>query len=97
MPFDPTGRTPRAVPFRLEDYITLAEWTGRQQRPGKRGVIAETLPPVLHRLGLSEETFLKMSGQLLKTFGSAIGTPDTMSEYCARRELKYLRGVSALR
>ena len=97
MPFDPTGRMPRAIPFPLEDYIMLADWTGRQQRPGKRCVIAETLPPILHRVGLSEDIFLKMSGQLLKTFGSAIGKPDTMAEYCARRELKYLRGVSALR
>jgi hypothetical protein len=96
MPFDATGRTPWAIPFGLEDYITLADWTGRQQRPGKRGVIAKSLPPILQHLGLDQDTFLAMSGQMLKTYGSAIGMPSSMAEHCARRELKYLRGVAAL-
>ena len=97
MPFDATGRTPWAIPFALEDYIELADWTGRQQRPSKRGTISESLPPILMRLGLNEDTFVRMSGQLLKTFGRAIGAPQAMAEYCGRRELAYLRGIAALR
>ncbi len=97
MPFDATARTPWAIPFGLEDYIHLAEWTGRHQRADKRGAISGELPPVLQRLGLDADTFRAMSGQLLKTFGSAIGSPATIAEHCARRELKYLRGTSCLR
>lgn len=88
MPFDATRRTQWAIPFGLEDYIALADWTGRQHRPGKRGAIPEILP----RLGLDGEKFLAMSEQPLKTFGSAIGLPAALAEHCARRELKYLRG-----
>jgi hypothetical protein len=36
-----------------------------------------------------------MSEQPLKAFGSAIGLPAALAEHCARRELKYLRGVNA--
>ncbi len=96
MPFDATGRTPWAIPFGLEDYVALADWTGRQQRPGKRGAIAAHMPPVLQRLGLEPQAFLTMSGQLLKVFGRAVGAPEKMVEHCVRRELKYLRGVAAL-
>lgn len=94
MPFDATSRTPWAIPFGLEDYIALADWTGRQHRPGKRGAMAKGLPPILDRLGLEPQAFLTLSGQLLKAFGSAIGAPAAMAEHCARRELKYLRGVA---
>ena len=97
MPFDATGRTTWAIPFGLEDYVALADWTGREPRPGKRGSIAKGSPPILHRLGIEPEAFLTMSGQLLRVFGSAVGAPASMAEHCARRELKYLRGLAALR
>lgn len=97
MPFDVTGRTSSAIPFGLEDYIALAEWRGRLQRPDKRGSIRKDSTPVLERLGLDEEAFLAMSGQLLNTFGSAIGSSATMTEHCTRRDLKYLRGATAVK
>lgn len=97
MPFDATGRTAGAIPFALQDYIELADWTGRQYRPGKRGAIATSIPPILCSLGLQEEVFMTMSGQLLKTYGSAVGLPTMMVDHCARRELKYLRGIGASR
>lgn len=95
MPFDAGGRRPGAIPFGLEDYISLADWSGRQQRHDKRGAIVGSLPPALQRLGLEEEAFLTMSGDLMKAFGSVIGSPATMADHCARRDLRYLRGVQA--
>lgn len=93
MPFDASGRLPSAIPFALDDYIRLADWRGRQQHPDKRGTISGPLLPVLHRLGLDEQTFVAMSGELMKKFGNAIGAPATIAEHCARHELRYLRGV----
>ncbi len=91
MPFDATGRAPSAIPFDLGEYIRLADWRARQQQRDQS--ITETRPPALHRLGLSEEAFLAMSGQLMKTFGNAIGSPAAIAEHCARRELRYSRGL----
>lgn len=96
MPFDATARASWAIPFALRDYIELADWTGRQHRPGKRGAIEASVPPILGGLGLEEEIFLAMSGQLLKVFGSAVGLPAMMVDHCERREMKYLRGIAAL-
>ncbi len=97
MPFDATGQTPWAIPFGLEDYVALVDWTGRQHRSGKRGAINSQLPQLLERLGLDADAFLMISGQLLKAFGSAVGAPAAMAEHCARREMKYLRGVVTAR
>lgn len=99
MPFndDVTGYTVSKIPFRLSDYIELAEWRGRQQRPGKTGIISDASPSVLDQLDVDPEGFLIMSGQLLKTFGSAIGSHDAMADHCARNDLKYLRGAKVLK
>lgn len=42
---------PDRIPFRLMDYLELVDWTGRQIRDDKRGHIANTMPPILSRLG----------------------------------------------
>lgn len=97
MPFEATGCASWAIPFALQDYIELADWTGCQHRPGKRRAITASIPPILGGLGLEEEVFLVMSGQLLKAFGSAVGLSAMMVEHCARRELKYLRGIATTR
>ena len=97
MRFDPTGKNPASIPFSLNDYLALADWAGRQHRHDKRGAISDDQPPILQRLGMSEAEFVTMSGQLLKTFGSAVGSPSTMNAHCKRRELKYLRGAGAVR
>jgi hypothetical protein len=97
MPFDPAGKNLSAIPFALKDYLTLADWAGRQHRDGKRGAIAQQQPPILQRIGMNEDAFLTMSGQLLKTYGSAIGSPATISQFCKRRDLRYLRGTVAVR
>lgn len=97
MPFDPAGKNPSAIPFSLKDYLALADWAGRQHRDGKRGAIAQQQPPILQRIGMNESSFLAMSGQLLKTYGSAIGSPATINQFCKRRDLRYLRGTVAVR
>ena len=97
MPFDPTGKNLSAIPFALKDYLTLVDWAGRQHRDGKRGAIAQQQLPILQRIGMNDDAFLTMSGQLLKTYGSAIGSPATIGQFCKRRDLRYLRGTVAVR
>jgi len=49
---------PDGIPFSFEDYAQLVDWTGRQQKPGKRGYIASRLPPILLRLSIEPEQWL---------------------------------------
>lgn len=93
MPFDATGRTAWAIPFGLEEYVELVEWTGRGAHPGKRGQIAPGTPCVLARLGIAHDEFLTAATHSLRTFGSAIGAPSEMIRICTKRQWRFLRGI----
>lgn len=97
MPFDATGRTAWAIPFGLQEYVELVEWTGRGAHPGKRGQIAPDTPGVLARLGIAHGEFLAASTYALRTFGSAIGAPSEMIRVCAKRQWRFLRGINLAR
>ena len=47
--------------MRLSEYLKLVDTTGRYLAPGKRGRIDPTLEPILTRLGLSAEQWIKTS------------------------------------
>jgi REP element-mobilizing transposase RayT len=97
MPFDATSQTPWAVPFALEDYLELLDWTGRAIRSDKSGHIPSGHPKILDRLGIDAERFIGYSERLLKEFGTAVGAPAAMIDLCARRQTKYLHGIRAAR
>lgn len=97
LPFDGTGRLRAVIPFALEDYLELVETTGRCLHPGKRGQITEKVPPLLDRMGIDPQCFIDCAGEMMRRFGSAIGAPAHLTELCAARQVKYLRGISAAR
>ena len=45
--------------FSLRDYLELVDYTGRIIHPSKRGYIPDTKPPILTRLGLSPDEWLR--------------------------------------
>ena len=97
MPFDATGRTEPAVPFGFEDYLQLVEATGRVIREDKRGFIDGETPPLLVRLGIDPDQFIRTSSHMLRQFGSAVGTPARITARCDARQTRYLRGIGAAR
>jgi len=97
MPFDATTQPPWAIPFAFEDYLELVDWTGRALREGQAGYIKAQEPKILARLGIDGERFIGYAERLLKAFGTAVGAPASLTELCARRQTKYLRGVQVAR
>lgn len=97
MPFDATGRTEWAVPFAFDDYLELVDWTGRAMHPTKKGSIAASQPKILDRIGVDGAAFISFATRLLKEFGSAVGAPSALIDLCARRQIKYLRGIHTAR
>lgn len=97
MPFDPTSRLKAAIPFAFEDYLDLVETTGRSLHPNKRGLINARVPRLLQRLAIDPERFIECATGMMKQFGSAIGAPAHLTELCAVRQVKYLRGIQAAR
>jgi hypothetical protein len=49
---------PPGLPFSLRDYAELVDWSGRQYKPAKRGVVAEGLPSIIARLSIEPERWL---------------------------------------
>ncbi|WP_019594252.1 transposase [Thioalkalivibrio sp. ALM2T] len=97
LPFDATGRAECAAPFAFEDYLELVEATGRVIREDKRGFIHDDAPPLLERLGIDPDQFIRAASRMLQQFGSAIGTPAHLTARCDARQTRYLRGMAAAR
>lgn len=61
-----TDQEQTGLPYSLSDYLMLVDWTGRAIRDNKRGYIANTLPPILHRLNIPRKAWLLNSCQFEK-------------------------------
>jgi len=97
MPFDATAQISWAVPFAFEDYLELVDWMGRALRADKPGYIKAQVPKILVRLGIDGERFIGYAERFLKEFGTAVGAPASLTNLCARRQARYLRGIRTAR
>ena len=88
------NRTRRAsnkgfLSMRLEDYLRILDWTGRQMRRDKRGSIPAEMSPILERLGLSEECWIDCVRNFGRWFhrvaGSAVRNQEPIMPHPIRR------------
>ena len=68
--------------YRVEDYIELVDWTGRQVRDDKRGRIDDDQPAILERLGIETEHWLYLTQHYQSSFKSLVGTVYRAREAC---------------
>ena len=73
---------PAGVAYRVEDYIELVDWTGRQIREDKRGRIDDDQPAILDRLGIETEHWLYLTQHYQSSFKSLVGTAYRVREAC---------------
>ena len=82
----------KAIPFNLNDYLTLVDWTGRTIRNDKRGSIPESLPPILERLQMSQDTWLEAVHKASHRYGLAKGTIERLQDYANAIGNRWIRG-----
>ncbi|MGF1765354.1 hypothetical protein [Aliivibrio kagoshimensis] len=70
---NPTNEMIKGIPFRLDDYLELVDWSGKQIRPNKRGAIDASAPPVLQQLNLEQKEWLKLCTTLEQNRASIVG------------------------
>ncbi len=59
-PLRSQGQNPdTAIPFTLGSYLELVDWTGRIVRQVKRGCMPANTPPILERLNIDPDEWLK--------------------------------------
>lgn len=100
MPFSGTinDTTPaNALPFSFLDYLELVDWTGRAIKDDKRGHIPANHPPILQRLGVASDQWLKASSRLEDHFYYAVGPVASLKQFAGRLNKRWLHGTSACR
>ncbi len=61
------------IPFELDEYLNLVDWTGRVLRSDKRGVINTDLPPILERLNIASSAWKTLTTSFEQQFNHWIG------------------------
>lgn len=83
------------LPLKLEDYLQLLDWTGRQLAEGKLGAIPNDLAPVLERLGMvsaTAEKWLDLVANFDKLFTHIVGTSQQLADHASVAGRRYFRG-----
>ncbi|PCK31683.1 transposase, partial [Pseudoalteromonas piscicida] len=77
----PRNHMPKGLPFELKSYIELVELTGQCIRADKRGYIKEA-QPILTRLNIEPENWIKLTTQFSRVFRGAVGREGALTDYC---------------
>lgn len=84
-----------SLPHNFSDYLELVEWTGRVMREDKRGYIPSNLPPILQRLNVAPDQWLKAANGIERHFTHAIGPVASLEQFCERLKRHWLHGTNA--
>jgi hypothetical protein len=71
-------------------YLELLDWTGRQLRRDKVGVIPEHLAPILRRIGLDARAWCDVVQKFGRVFKRAAGTPESLAQEAIRSGQRWL-------
>ncbi len=93
------GSNPEAqgLPFLLNDYLQLADWTGKLIREDKRGAIDESLPPILERLALDKEAWKILTRQFEQQFGQWVGSEHIVRQLYSDKKYQRIPSTSHYR
>lgn len=85
------------LPLKLNQYLQLLDWTGRQVCTNKQGAIPAQLKPILERLQLSSDCWVDLIDGFGRWFHRVAGRPPSMETECQRRGRSWLHGISRAR
>jgi REP element-mobilizing transposase RayT len=93
---DTEDRTDVLLPFTLEGYIDLVDWTGRAVRGNKHSALTRAAPSALQATGLNARQWLALSLDIQRASLKAIGSMDTVRQYTQSQGLQWLSGQRQL-
>jgi REP element-mobilizing transposase RayT len=91
--FASSGHRDSAIPFGLQEYLALVDWTGRAIRPDKRGLIDEQLPGIAQRLSIDAEAWKHSMRPGGNVFGRAMGKLNHMRLHANTLGQSWVRGL----
>lgn len=93
LPFQAPNLSEHVIPYRLEDYLELVDWTGRVIRPGKSGAIDAHLPRIMDRLGVVARAWQTSMQPRGNGFGRAIGALSKLRLHASTLGQSWVRGL----
>lgn len=82
------------VSVRLDEYLKLLDWTGRQLVAGKRGTIPMELAPILERLAIQPSAWLEGIESFDKKFGKVVASVAGMAKKAAATGRRWFQGLT---
>ncbi len=93
MPFRSQGQNPdKALPYILHDYLELVDWSGRAVRSDKKGSIPSDIPPILTRLEIDSNEWLKTM-KWNNRFYRAVGRLEAMKTFAREMGQQWVQGL----
>ncbi len=88
---------PKGLAFHLDDYLQLVDETGRlilnNSLNDKRGAISDAAMPILNRLNIPSDNWLKLTTEFTRLFKGPVGRLQELDAYCAHLERKRRQGA----
>ena len=97
MPIESSKERRGLLSMSTEEYLSILDWAGRELKADKRGHIPKELEPILMRLKIKPDGFIKMTQNLGPRFYSVIGDEESLSRAALASGKKWLKGISAAR
>jgi hypothetical protein len=96
LPFvgNPRNDMPAGLPFRLNDYLELVDWSGRILRDDKKGVTSEALPAILQRLQLDAHNWCYLTRNFEHPFKHLVGAAHHVRHACEALGQRRAQGIS---
>ncbi len=82
------------LPFRLDDYLQLVDWSGRIIREDKKGAIAADAPAILQRLEMGASQFVYLSQHFESPFKNLVGAAHKVRKICQAMGQNWVQGIS---
>ena len=84
------------IPLRLQEYLLLVDWSGRQVHSKKRGTIPDALPPILKRLDTDDRQWIREMQYYGTWYYRAVGSLAKLEQYCQHLGQQWLKGQARI-
>jgi hypothetical protein len=86
-----------SIPLKLDKYLKLLNWTGRQIRLDKRGAIPSELTPILDRKRIQSDRWLHVVTHFRRLFKNADGSPMKLRQFAQLSGCQQIKGIASSR
>ena len=83
----------KKIPFELNEYIALVDWSGRAILYNKRGSIPEHIPPILLRLGIDDKDWINHIHYFERQFPTVAGSIEKLQKLAEQTSRRWIKGM----